>query len=225
MFPIQNKPAWLCKFAKTLLCAVHTAVFTSLVAIALDRHGSITNPLKRMGHNPRLHLYILVIWGYSIFSATPQIYIEEVRYMRNFTISSADGVNKTYLWHVCSPSKGSIQKMLTIIYFIMGVVLPLLIITAAYSKITVYLWRKSRNRETNKAALKSKGKALRMLVLMVLGFVVCLGIPQVKDVMDSFGFDVQIFALFALVLQLSSSVVNPIIYGFYSAEFKTGLRN
>ena len=224
-FPIQNKPALLCKFAKTLLSAVHTAVFASLVAIALDRHESITKPFKRLHHNPRFSLYILAIWGYSIFSATPQIYIEEVRYMTNFTVSDVGGINNTYLWHVCSPSKGSTQKMLTIVYFILGFFLTLLIITVAYSKITIYLWRKSRKKATSKAALKSKGKALRMLVFMVLGFVLCLGIPQVKDLMDSFGFDNPIFSLIAFVLQLSSSVVNPIIYGIFSAEFKKGLRN
>ena len=85
--PIQNKPALLCKFAKTLLSAVHTAVFTSLV----------TKPFKRLRHNPRFSLYILAIWGYSIFSATPQIYIEEVRYMTNFTVLDVDGINNTYL--------------------------------------------------------------------------------------------------------------------------------
>ena len=115
--------------------------------------------------------------------------------------------------------------MLTIVYFIMGFFLPLLIITVAYSKITICLRRKSRNRATNKAALKLKGKALGMLVFMVLGFVVCLGIPQVKDSMDSFCFDDPIFPLIAHVLQLSSSVVNPIIYGLFSAGFKKGLRN
>lgn len=107
----------------------------------------------------------------------------------------------------------------------MGFFLPLLIITVAYSKITIYLRRKSWNRATNKAALKLKGKALRMLVFTVLGFVMCLGIPQVNDLMDSFGFDDPLFPLIAHVLQLSSSVVNPIIYGLFSAEFKKGLRN
>ena len=78
MLPIQNKPALLCKFAKTLTNAVHTAVFSSLVVIALDRQQSITKPFKRLGHNPKFHLHVLVIWGYSIVISTPQIYIEEV---------------------------------------------------------------------------------------------------------------------------------------------------
>lgn len=115
--PIENKPALLCKFAKTLSSAVHAAVFTSLVAIALDRHESITKPFKRLRHNPRFSLYILAIWGYSVFSATPQINIEEVRYMTNFTVLDVDGINNTHLWHVCSPSKGSTQKMLTIFFY------------------------------------------------------------------------------------------------------------
>ena len=226
MLPIQNKPALLCKLAKTLSYAVHTSIFASLVVIALDRQQSITKPFKRLGHNPKFHLHVLVIWGYSIVISTPQIYIEEVRNLLNVTVPSVDGgMNRTYHWQVCLPSKGSTQRLLAIVYFILGFLVPLLIITVAYSKIAVYLWRKSRNPATNQAALKSKGKALQMLVFMVFGFVLCLGIPQLNDLMGSFGFDVQIFALCALLLQLSSSVVNPIIYGCYSAEFKQGLRN
>lgn len=225
VLPIQNKPVLLCKLSKTLSHTVHTAVFTSLVVIALDRQQSIMRPFKRLGHNPKFYLYVLAIWSYSIVIATPQIYIEEVRNLLNVTVPNVEGMNVTYHWQVCSSSKGSTQGLLTIVYFILGFLVPLLIITVAYSKVAIYLWRKSRNPAVNQAALRSKGKSLQMLVFMVFGFVVCLGLPQVKDVMDSFGFDVKIFTLCAFVLQLSSSVVNPIINGYYSAEFKQGLRN
>lgn len=64
-----------------------------------------------------------------------------------------------------------------------------------------------------------------MLVLVVLGFVVCLGVPQLYDLMQSFGFENQVaIVLLSFILELSSSVINPIIYGFYSAEFKQGLK-
>ena len=106
----------------------------------------------------------------------------------------SNGVNITYTWQICLPSKGSTQRILTSVYFILGFLLPLGIITVAYSKIALYLWRKSRkNQATNQAALKSKGKALQMLVLSVLGFVVCLGVPQVNDLISSFGFDDLLF--------------------------------
>lgn len=223
--PLQNKPVLLCKVTKTLLHSVRTAVFTSLVMIASDRHQSITKPFQRLHHKPKFYLYVSAVWGYSIISAMPKMYSEGIQsHVYNFTLPN-DQMNKTYSWHVCSSSKGSTERALAAVCFFLGFLAPLIIITVAYSKMTLYLWKKSRNRATNQAALKSKGKALRMLMLLVLGFVVCLGIPQVNDFLDSFGSYYPAFFLLALVLQLSSSLVNPVIYGFYSAEFKQGLQN
>lgn len=223
LFLLQSKPAWLCKGSKTLLSTVHTAVFTSLVMIAVDMHQKITKPFSRVGHNPKFYLYVLAIWGYSFVTATPQIYIEEVAEL-HFTIP-LEGVNTTFLWQYCYPSRGISQQWLAICRFVLGFVIPLLVITLAHSKIAIYLRRKSRQGRTNQAALKSKGKALRMLVLMVLGFVVCLGIPQVNSLLYSFNSRVLILDYFGVVLHLSTSLVNPILYGIYSAEFKQGLRN
>ena len=77
----------------------------------------------------------------------------------------------------------------------------------------------------NQAALKSKGKALGMLVLVVLGFVVCLGVPQLCDLMRSFISKGKAeIVLLSFILEMSSSIIIPIIYGFYSADFNQGLK-
>ena len=226
LLPIQNKNVLICKVTKTLLFSVHTAVFTSLVVIALDRHQSITKPFQRLGRKPRFYLYVMAVWGYSILIASPQMYSEGIGRVFNITFPGKKDVNDTFSLNYCSPTQGSTQRILaTAVYFILGFLIPLVIITVAYSKIAFYLWRKSRKRSTNQAALKSKGRALQMLVLLVLGFVVCLGVPQVKDLINSFGFDDLFFSLLATALQLSSSVINTVIYGIYSSEFKRGLLN
>ena len=225
-YPLENKPTMFCKVAKTLLYAFNTAVFTSLVVIAFDRHQSITRPFQRLRHKPKFYRCLLAVWGYSIVCGLLQMLDSgNGTHAVNFTIS-AKGRNSTYAFHFCvSSTAGLTQRIVATIYFILGFLVPLVIITAAYSKISVFLWRKSRNRMINQAALKSKGKALRMLVLLVLGFVVCLGVPQLYDLMKSFGFkDQAAIAVFTVILQLSSSVINPVIYGFYSAEFRQGLK-
>ena len=194
--------------------------------IALDRHQSITKPFQRLGRKPRFFLYVMAVWVYLIVIASPQMYSEGISQGWYVTYPS-NGVNITYTWQICLPSKGSTQRILASVYFILGFLVPLGIVGMAYSKIALYLWRKSRkNQATNQAALKSKGKALQMLVLSVLGFVVCLGVPQVNDLISSFGFDdLFFFSLLVWVLQLSSSVVNTVIYGIYSGEFKQGFQN
>lgn len=231
LYPIENKPTMLCKVAKTFLYTVYTAVFTSLVIIAFDRHQCITKPFQRLRHKPKFYRYVLAVWGYSVVCALPQMFNGGIgTYALNYTIpfkgdNFSNFTQRT--WLLCSSSnEGSSQRIVTTIYFILGFFVPLVIITVAYSKIAVFLWRRSRNGMVNQTALKSKGKALRMLVWIVLGFVVCFGAPQLKDLMESFGFkDQLVFSILAFSLRLSSSLINPIIYGFYSAEFKQGLKN
>ena len=225
-YPFETKPTMFCKVAKTFLYTFNSAVFTSLVVIAFDRHQSITRPFQRLKHKPKFHRYLLAVWGYSIVCALPQMHSSgNGTHAVNFTLS-AKGTNYTYALHLCvSSGAGSAQRIVALIYFILGFLVPLVMITVAYSKISVFLWRKSRNRIINQAALKSKGKTLRMLVLVVLGFVVCLGVPQLYDLTKSLGVkDHATIAVLSAVLQLSSSVINPVIYGLYSAEFKQGLK-
>lgn len=225
-YPFENTPTMFCKVAKTFLYTFNTAVFTSLVVIALDRHQSITRPFQRLKHKPKLYRYLLAVWGYSAVCALPQMHDSgKGTHAVNFTLSTK-GANSTYAIHFCASSNaGSAQRIVALIYFILGFLVPPVIITVAYSKISVFLWRKSRNRMINQAALKSKGKSVRMLVLVVVGFVVCLGVPQLYDLMKSFGFkDSAAIGTLSVILHLSSSAINPVIYGLYSAEFKQGLK-
>ena len=224
-YPFRAKPTMLCKFAKTVRFTFNTAVFTSLVIIAFDRHQSITRPFQRLKHKAKLYRYLLAVWGYSLLCAVPQMYNAGTLVLNYTTFYNA--TNVTAAFHHCSfPSnKGFTSSVVATIYYILGFLVPLLVIIIAYSNIYVFLRRKSRNRMINQAALKSTGKALRMLVLMVLGFVVCLGVPQLCDLLRSFasrGKEEIVFVSF--ILELSSSIINPIIYGFYSADFNQGLK-
>ena len=224
-YPFKDKPTMLCKVARTVRFTFNTAVFTSLVTIAFDRHQSITKPFQRLKHKPKFYRYLLAVWGYSILCAVPQIYNTGTLVLNYTTSYNATDVIVTF--HHCSVSsnKGFTSRAVATIYYILGFLVPLAVIITAYSNIYVFLWRKRRNRMINQAALKSKGKALRMLVLVVVGFVVCLGVPQLCDLTRSFVSkgQAEIFLL-SFILELSSSLINPIIYGFYSADFNQGLK-
>ena len=226
--PVESKD-FICKISQTLLSLVHSAIFTSLVVIALDRHHAITKPFQRLRHKPNFLMCITAVWGYSIVCAFPHIFTEKITTLigSNNTYYNHRGVNITVLYRVCAPLstfRDSVnQELITTAYFTLAFLLPLVILTVAYSSIAVFLRRKSRNGSTSQAAMKSKGKALRMLVLMVLGFVVCIGTPLLHDLMIAFGYGTTAFSVFAFILQLSSSLVNVLIYGFYSAEFRQRL--
>ena len=66
-YPFRVKPTMLCKVARTVRFTFNTAVFTSLVIIAYDRHKSITRPFQRLKHKPKFYRYLLAVWGYSLF--------------------------------------------------------------------------------------------------------------------------------------------------------------
>lgn len=224
-YPFRTKPTMLCKVTKTVRFTFNTAVFTSLVIIAFDRHQSITRPFQRLKHKPKFYRYLLAVWGYSLLCAVPQMYNAETLVLNYTTSYNATNVDAAF--HHCSfPSnRGLTSRTVATIYFILGFLAPLVIIIIAYSNIYVFLRRKGRNHMISQAALKSTGKALRMLVLMVLGFVVCLGIPQLCDFLRSFVSRGKAeIVLLSFVLELSSSIINPIIYGFYSADFTQGLK-
>ena len=224
-YPFRVKPTMLCKVAKTVRFTFNTAVFTSLVIIAFDRHQSITRPFQRLKHKPKFYRYLLAVWGYSMLCAVPQMYNAGSLVLNYTTSYNATSVTVAF-YHCSVPSnKGFTSSTLAIIYYILGFLVPLVVIIIAYSNIYVFLRRKSRNRVINQAALKSTGKALRMLVLMVLGFVVCLGVPQLCDFSRSFVSRGKAeIVLLPFILELSSSIINPLIYGFYSADFNQGLK-
>ncbi|XP_022789384.1 neuromedin-U receptor 2-like [Stylophora pistillata] len=225
-FPVKTRSELSCKVAYTCLRAVYTAVFTSLVVIAFDRYQSITKPFKRLRRKPKLFLWIFVVWGYSTVCALPQFFNDGIG---TLTINLTHFSNSTsYVFQICVATKESSSKRILIIfYFILGFLVPLVLITIAYIKIALFLWRKSRNRVLNQAAVNSRRRALQMLVLMVLGFLICLGPSQLKKLMESLGViqDNAAVATTVFIFQLSSSLINPILYSHYSSEFKQGLKN
>lgn len=64
-FPVRNRSELFCKFADTCLYTVYTAVFSSLVVIAFDRHQSITKPFQHLAVNPSFFV------GFWLFGDIP----------------------------------------------------------------------------------------------------------------------------------------------------------
>ena len=156
----------ICKISQTVLSLVHAAIFTSLVVIALDRHHAITKPFQRLRHKPNFLICITAVWGYSIVCAFPHIFTEKITTFigSNNTYYNHRGVNITVIYRVCAPLstfKDSVnQKIITTAYFTLGFLLPLAILTVAYSSIAVFLRRKSRNGITMQSSgyeIKRKG--------------------------------------------------------------------
>jgi hypothetical protein len=127
----------------------------------------------------------------------------------------------------CNISPGYIGGVSVTISAVMIFVVPLVTIIITYTAIFVSLRRRSRSGLVHKAAAKSKAKAARMLVLVVIGFVLSFGPSVVVRTLRSYGVfaytdsvSVVIINVIALTLEFCSSLFNPLIYAFYSDDFK-----
>lgn len=109
-------------------------------------------------------------------------------------------------------------------------VVPLVTIIFANGAIFVSLRRRCQRGLVHKAAAKSKSKAALMLGLVVSGFVVCwapsITMTTVRSYRGLHNTPIDVIVgvcLSANLLVLCSSLVNPLIYSFYSSGFKNDL--
>ena len=215
----------------TFTCAAVT--FLLLAAIAIDRYVHILYPIRSLSLNPRTGVVMLLIWIYAmlvcsgfIVSATVSEKFFSPRHRRRFLREPP---------RHCTPgtSRASDRRISFTIYFLFAFMAPLLCIILSYSRITVFLWRKTKatgivNRNTARAKLR----AMKMLGIVVLSFLVSWGPIMTLDVVASYTSKarkikrVGNFPLRPLFhcITLTSSIFNPMIYAFGDANFRRSLR-
>ncbi|KAF7670309.1 hypothetical protein LDENG_00272010 [Lucifuga dentata] len=152
-------------------CSLHVSTLT-LTAIALDRRQVILHPLR-----PRMSLmqggvWVAVIWIMaSCFSLPHAIYQK----LLTFTYS------KEKERSLCVPDfpepSDVYWQYIDLLTFILLYMLPLLIITAAYTTVACRLWRHNTIGDTTTAQhatqRKKRRRTLAMLLLVVAVFAVC----------------------------------------------------
>ena len=212
-----------CKAVVLIDLACSAAIFTSLVAIAWDRHRNVLRPFKSLAprHLKTFLMLVAAIWIYAFITSVPFIYSvktdsEEICRKENNGTENC----KEYSWcHLPSDWKTQLSKT---IYFLLAFVIPLMYMFLVYTKIAVSLWKRSKNGTIHGAVAKCKVKSTRLMVVAVLGFVVCWGPTFWIDLLSVYGaventFILQIWCWIAKTL---SSCVNPVIYAFLSPEFR-----
>ena len=221
-----------CKLVSFLSSAWGTAVFCSMVVIALDRYNNIVFPLKSRKTKQNPFSILTLLWLYAVVFSLPVL------------LSASDGVKLTELPEVgenlatfleknavvCDLSRNWSGQFSTTVFFLFSFLIPILIISSAYIRIVICLSRRGRLQPANRNAAKSKVKAVRMLVLMVLGFVVSWGPTTILsmlrsyDVLDQQPFVVVfVVTMLAEVLMYSSSATNPVLYTYYNRDFRKQL--
>uniref|UniRef100_UPI003AAF05E8 G-protein coupled receptor 83 n=1 Tax=Centroberyx gerrardi TaxID=166262 RepID=UPI003AAF05E8 len=205
-------------------CSLHVSTLT-LTAIALDRRQVILHPLRPRMSPVQGGVWVAVIWIMaSCFSLPHAIYQK----LLTFTYS------KEKERSLCVPDFPEPSEVywqyIDLLTFVLLYVLPLLIITAAYTTVARRLWRRNAIGDTTTAQYatqrRKRRRTLAMLLLVVGVFAVCWFPLNCYVVLLSsqaiHSSNVLYFCFHWLAM--SSTCYNPFIYCCLNPAFRQELR-
>ena len=213
-------------FSKT--CS--TATFGSLVAIAIDRYQNIVHPLQKLKSRRKPVLLVSFLWLCATILSCP--FVASVENISVLEIPEARGMSCDECAHqkICDIPQNMLGQSSTTLYFLCAFLVPLMIISVLYIKVAIFLHQRSNNGMMNRVTARSRTKAVRMLVLIVLGYVFSLGPSVLLAMLRSFGvlnnlsFDVMLLASWiAEFAAFTSSLGNLLIYAYYNGDFRKEL--
>ncbi|VVD00051.1 unnamed protein product, partial [Leptidea sinapis] len=224
-------------FMVLLFCLPATSVSVTvsvltLTFISLDRWYAICFPLKFKSTINRAKTAILIIWTVSLTFNTPELVVLTTVKTVPLRFNLEYLVQCTATW---SPTSDLVWHIIKVVFIY---TIPLLLMTVAYHQIVRVLWSSEKipgQAETTKLAcaeqtqLRSRRKAAKMLVAVVIMFAVCYFpvhlLSVLRYLLDMEQTDVITFlALISHVMIYANSAINPLIYNFMSGKYRREFR-
>ncbi|ESO92444.1 hypothetical protein LOTGIDRAFT_162749 [Lottia gigantea] len=219
----------LCKIITYLQkVSVFVSVLT-LTAISLERWMAICRPLWFRQTSLRSRRIMVIIWILSLGAAIPDLVV-----MTTINVYTPSG-NVV----ICQPGWNEFQEKINLLFmFSVFYVIPLGIMTFAYTKVACCLWRSasSENIESAvasipRAQLRIRKQKARMLIVVVLIFAICYLPVYMLFILKCTGVRIYISpGAFKLVVLSAhwlcyfNSAINPAIYNFMSCTFRREFR-
>ena len=216
-----------CKFLRLLLTTAASAIFVSLAAIAFDRYRNIVHAMKAMTSKRDPVQLVFLVWLYALIVSSPSAL--SVRSISIKETPEAQGMKfENYTARrVCDIPQNAMGQLSTTFYFILAFLVPLVIIFVLYTKIAIFLHRRSKNGMMHRVAARSKSRAVRMLIVVVFGYVLSLGPAVLFSMLRSHGYlksmsfrDMLTVSWVIEFVTLTGSLGNPLIYSYYNANFR-----
>ncbi|RNA42693.1 substance-P receptor [Brachionus plicatilis] len=206
-------PDIMCKiapFASTISANVN---ITTLVAISLDRYHVILHPLDQKLSKKQCICIIIIIWVVSVSMSIGKL----VNYSVFYFLDQKQ----------CGPQNDLLFKYEIIILAILQYIVPFCLISLTYFKIGYHIYFGYRPTSANDIQSKTKRKAVKMVFIVVLLFIICWMPIQVFNVLNVLFPDfvgslknVHIIWFFSNSFAASNSCYNVFIYGICSNYLK-----
>ena len=208
-----HKTLYYCRLIQPLLTIFYFVSIFTITSMAVVRCKYITNPFKPKMKKCSAHIWIAFIWISSFIIMLPLSIVAKVE----------DGV--------CYENWPSLnhRKAYTLALSILQFLLPLFIISVAYIRVGIYLWRSTALQSSLSEVKKKKEQrrrrenveAIKTLAMIVILFTICLLPGQIAWLLLDFGGQqglkvaIVIFQ-FSDILDCLHACVNPIVQGLLS---------
>lgn len=224
-----------CKILNFMSRTCSAAIFLTLLAISIDRYRNILSPLKARVQKQRRVLAVTLVWfcagaaSVSFIPSTDVIVTRFEKYQASENTTGADYESK----NMCLLRKDLETQVALTVYFTTSFVIPLVLITVLYTRVIIYLSRRSNKGMMSGQVAFAKSKSIRMMAIIVFGFALTSGPIIIVDMLfyifNSESLNTPRKHVLATsganLLQHCSSLINPIIYCFYSVEFRKDAAN
>ncbi|XP_015261455.1 PREDICTED: galanin receptor type 3 [Gekko japonicus] len=206
--------AFACKAVHFLIYLTMYASSFTLAAVSVDRYLAIRYPLKsrdlRTSRNAALAM--VLIWTLSLLFAGPYLsYYQIVHYQE---------------MPICIPIwEDQRRKILDILTFVFGYVLPVFVVSLAYARTIKFLWTSVDPIERISESRKAKRRVTKMIVAVAVLFCLCW-LPHHLVILcfwfGSFPFNraTYVCRLASHCLSYANSCLNPIVYALISKHFR-----
>ncbi|XP_008108906.1 galanin receptor type 3 [Anolis carolinensis] len=216
---IYTLDGWLfgafgCKAVHFFIYLTMYASSFTLAAVSVDRYLAIRYPLKsrdlRTSRNAALAIFM--IWTLSLLFAGPYLsYFQIVQYQKV---------------PICVPIwEDQRRKILDILTFVFGYVLPVVVVSLAYARTIKFLWTAVDPIERISESRKAKRRVTKMIIAVAVLFCLCW-LPHHLVILcfwfGYFPFNRATYAcrLASHCLSYANSCLNPIVYALISKHFR-----
>ena len=213
----------LCKVHRYVLHVFYYVVIISLTIVSIERYLAICQPIRFKGHEAKFRCgrLIFLAWITSLILSLPQLFLSSVEMSHRGQ-------------QVCMQSRPDDYLPVFLAYhvpkFILLYIVPLVILIFTYAKVSKKLSDvvgryRERSRFDICSVMKMRRSIIRMLLVVVIVFFVCLTpfmviellhvVPLMK-VYDPFG----VLMVCVDMLAFLHAVLNPVVSSFLSKEFR-----